>query len=42
MARIKPNTKIENGKVVFSKEILDYFESLRNQELSEGNSFIMQ
>ena len=32
MARIKPNTKIENGKVVFSKEILNYFEGM---ELTE-------
>lgn len=35
MARIKPNTKIENGKVVFSKEVLDYFESIRTEENSE-------
>ena len=35
MARIKPNTKIENGKVVFSKEILNYFESIRTEENSE-------
>ena len=31
----KANVKIENGKVVFSQEILDYFESLRNEETSE-------
>ena len=35
MATKKPNTKIENGKVVFSKEILDYFESIRTEENSE-------
>ena len=31
----KPNVKIENCKVIFSKEILDYFESLRNDKTSE-------
>lgn len=35
MAIRKPNVKIENGKVVFSKEILDYFESIRSEENSE-------
>jgi len=30
-----PNVKIENGKVVFSKEILNYFESIRTEENSE-------
>ena len=35
MARKNSNVIIENGKVVFSKEILDYFESLRNEETSE-------
>jgi len=28
-------TKIKNGKVVFSKEVLEYFENLRNEENSE-------
>ena len=28
-------TKVIDGKVVFSKEILKYFESLRNEETSE-------
>ena len=31
----KSNVKIENCKVIFSKEILDYFESLRNDKTSE-------
>lgn len=31
----KANVKIENGKVVFSQEILDYFESIRTEENSE-------
>ena len=35
MSTKKPNVKIENGKVIFSQEILDYFESLRNKETSE-------
>lgn len=30
----KANVKIENGKVVFSQEILDYFESIRTEENS--------
>ena len=34
MARIKPNIKIENGKVVFSQEILNYFESIKVEENS--------
>lgn len=34
MATKKPNTKIENGKVIFS-QILDYFENLRTNENSE-------
>ena len=33
MATKKPNTKIENGKVVFSKEVLDYFEKHLNFEV---------
>ena len=35
MPRRKNMIKIENGKVVFSKEILEYFESLRNEETRE-------
>ena len=35
MATKKPNVKIENCKVIFSKEILDYFESIRTKENSE-------
>ena len=31
----KANVKIENNKVVFSQEIINYFESLRNEETSE-------
>lgn len=31
----KANVKIENGKVVFSQEILDYFESIKTEENSE-------
>ena len=33
----KPNSTVEivNGKVVFSQEIIDYFESLKNEENSE-------
>lgn len=32
MPRRKITTKIENGKVVFSKEILEYFENIRTEE----------
>lgn len=35
MGWLKSNIKIENNKVVFSNEILEYFESLRNEETSE-------
>lgn len=35
MPRRKNTVKIEEGKVIFSKEILEYFESLRNEETSE-------
>ena len=35
MATKKPNVKIENGKIIFSKEILDYYENLRTSENSE-------
>ena len=35
MPRRKITAKIENGKVVFSKEIMEYFEKLRNSENSE-------
>ena len=35
MANKKNMIKIENGKVIFSKEVLDYFENLRNEETSE-------
>ena len=31
----KANVKIENNKVVFSQEIINYFESLRNEGTSE-------
>lgn len=32
MPRRKITTKIENGKVVFSKEILEYFENIRTED----------
>ena len=35
MPRRKSTVKIENNKVVFSKEILEYLESLRNEETNE-------
>ena len=35
MPKRNSNIKIENGKVVFSQEIIDYFENLRNKENSE-------
>ena len=35
MPRRNSTVKIENGKVIFSKEIIDYFENLRNEENSE-------
>lgn len=35
MAKRKSNVKIENGKVLISQEILDYFENLRTEENSE-------
>lgn len=35
MARKNSNVIIENGKVIFSQEILDYFESIRTNENSE-------
>ena len=35
MSERKSTVKIENGKVIFSKEILDYFDSLRTNENSE-------
>ena len=35
MPRRNSTTEIKNGKVVFSKEILEYFENLRNKETSE-------
>ena len=35
MPRRNSTVKIENGKVVFLQEIIDYFESLRNEENSE-------
>ena len=35
MAIRKPNVKIENGKVSFSQEILDYFKNIRTEENSE-------
>lgn len=37
MSTKKPNVKIENGKVIFSKEILDYFESLRNEKIGRAH-----
>jgi len=35
MSTRKSNVKIENNKVIFSQEIINYFESLRNEETSE-------
>ena len=35
MPRRNSTTEIKNGKVVFSKEILEYFESIRNEKNSE-------
>lgn len=35
MAIKNATVKIENGKVIFSQEILDYFENLRNKETSK-------
>ena len=35
MSNINSMTEIKNGKVVFSKEILNYFESIRTEENSE-------
>lgn len=35
MPRRKSTVKIKNNKVVFSKEILEYFESLRNEETNK-------
>ena len=35
MTKRKITVKIENSKVVFSKEILEYFKSLRNEETNE-------
>lgn len=35
MSRRNSTVKIENGKVVFSQEIIDYFENLRNEKNSE-------
>ena len=35
MGTKKPNIKIENSKVIFSQEILNYFENLKNDENSE-------
>lgn len=35
MPRRNSTTEIKNGKVVFSKEVLEYFESIRNEENSE-------
>ena len=35
MSKRNSMTKIKNGKVVFSQEIIDYFENLRNEENSE-------
>ena len=35
MPKRKSNVKIEDGKVIFSQEILDYFESIRTEENSE-------
>ena len=35
MAKRNSTVKIENGKVVLSQEIIDYFENLRNEENSE-------
>lgn len=35
MAKRKSNVKIENGKVAFSQEILDYFKNIRTKENSE-------
>ena len=34
MLERKSNVKIENGKVIFSKEILDYFENIKTKENS--------
>lgn len=34
MGWLKSNVKIEDGKVIFSQEILDYFESIRTEENS--------
>ena len=34
MPKRKSNIKIEDGKVIFSQEILDYFENLRTKENS--------
>lgn len=35
MTKRQSNVKIENGKVLISQEILDYFENLRTEENSE-------
>ena len=35
MTTRKSNVKIENGKVVFSQEVLEYYESIRTKENSE-------
>ena len=35
MSKRNSMTEIKNGKVVFSKEILNYFESIRTEENSE-------
>lgn len=35
MAIDNSNVKIENGKVIFSQEVLEYFENLRTEENSE-------
>lgn len=35
MANKKNMTKFENGKVIFSQEILEYFDSLRNEETNK-------
>lgn len=35
MSMINSTVEIKNGKVVFSEEVLEYFENLRNEENSE-------
>ncbi len=35
MSTRKPNVKIEDNKIIFSQEIINYFESLRNEGTSE-------